>query len=99
MVRHIVAWSFKDELSDEERRDSAGKIKKDLEALPEIVGGIIDIKVYIDLLPASNKSMVLNSLFESEHALAEYQIHPEHKKISAFVGSVMKERVCVDYLE
>ena len=99
MVRHIVTWSFKDELTEEEKGEHAKKIKADLEALPQFISGIIDIKVYIDLLPASNKSLILNSLFESEHALTEYQNHPEHKKVSAFVGTVVKDRVCVDYLE
>ena len=99
MVRHIVAWIFKDELTEQERNESAQKIKRDLEVLPEFIDGIVEIKVYIDLLPASNQSLVLNSLFESEQALADYQAHPEHKKVSAFVGSVVKSRVCVDYVE
>ena len=99
MVRHIVTWSFKDELNEQERKDNARKIKADLEALPQHIDGIIEIKVYTDLLPASNRSLILNSLFENEQALNDYQIHPEHKKVSAFVGTVTKDRVCVDYVE
>jgi len=99
MVRHIVTWSFKDELSEQERKENAQKIKADLEVLPQYIDGIIEIKVYTDLLPASNRSLVLNSLFESEQALNNYQSHPEHKKVSAFVGTVVKDRVCVDYEE
>jgi len=99
MVRHIVAWSFKDGFTDEEKQAHALKIKTELEVLPSIIVGIVELNVQIDLLPTSNRSAVLNSLFESEEALKAYQIHPEHKKVSAFVGTVMTDRVCLDYEE
>jgi hypothetical protein len=38
-------------------------------------------------------------LFENEEALATYQAHPEHKRVSVFVGSVMQDRACIDYFE
>ena len=99
MVRHIVAWSFKEGFSDEEKQVHALKIKTELEALPNIIGGIVELNVQINLLPTSNRSAMLNSLFESEEALKAYQVHPEHKKVSEFVRSVMEYRVCLDYIE
>jgi Stress responsive A/B Barrel Domain. len=99
MIRHIVAWSFKEEFSPAENAAHAARIKAELEALPEIIGGICELNVHIELLGASNRNAVLNSLFESEEALAAYQTHPEHKKVSAFVRSVMTDRVCLDYAE
>jgi hypothetical protein len=99
MVRHIVSWSFKDEFTAQQRKEYAQKIKADLEALPDCIEGIIEIKVYTELLPASNRDLVLYSLFESENALEQYQVHPEHMKVSDFVRSVVKDRVCIDYQE
>ena len=99
MVRHIVAWSFKDGFTADEKQAHLQKIKTDLEALPSIIGGIIELKVHINLLETSNRSAMLDSLFESEDALKAYQIHPEHKKVSEFVRSVMEDRVCLDYEE
>ena len=99
MIRHIVAWSFKEGFSPEENAQHTAKIKAGLEALPQIIDGICELNVHIDMLPSANRDAVLNSLFESKEALANYQMHPEHKKVSAFVGSVMTERVCLDYME
>jgi hypothetical protein len=99
MVRHIVTWNYKDGLSDAENKENALKIKAGLESLPEYIDGIAEIKVYINTLSSSNRDVILNSLFESGEALAAYQVHPEHKKISGFVGTVMQNRVCVDYEE
>lgn len=99
MVRHIVAWSFKPGFSEQEKKEYAQRIKSELESLRNIIPGIVEIKVYTELLPSGNRDAVLNSLFESEQALADYQIHPEHKKTSAFVGTVMENRVCLDYTE
>lgn len=99
MVRHIVSWNFKEELTPEEKAGHGLKIKKDLEALKSVIEGIQELTVIVSPLPSSNAEIVLNSLFETEEALAAYQIHPEHKKASSFVGSVTKDRRCLDFLE
>ena len=98
MVQHIVTWSFADGFSDAENRANAQKIKQDLEALTKIIDGIVELKVYIELLPSTNRDAVLYSVFENAESLNAYQVHPEHKRVSAFVGSVMKDRVCLDYI-
>ena len=97
MVRHIVAWSFKDGFSVEEKNQHRAKIKAGLEALVGRIDGLVEMKVCTDPLTSSTSDMLLNSLFESEQALKAYQIHPEHKKVSAFVGEVMESRICLDY--
>ncbi|MCL2839458.1 MAG: Dabb family protein [Defluviitaleaceae bacterium] len=99
MVRHIVAWNYKDGFSASENQANAKKVKLELEALKHTIKGIIQITVHINLLPSSNKDLVLDSVFESEEALAAYQVHPEHKRVSAFVGTVTQNRACVDYHE
>ena len=99
MVRHIVAWSFKEGFTQEEKQAHLQKIKSSLEALPAIIGGVVELNVQIGLLETSNRSAMLNSLFETEKALQAYQVHPEHKKVSEFVRSVMEDRVCLDYEE
>ena len=99
MLRHIVAWNYKDGFTDRENQKNAKKVKSDLEALKQSINGIIELEVYINTLSSSNKDIILNSLFESEDALSAYQIHTEHKKVSAFVGSVMQNRACIDYYE
>lgn len=99
MLRHIVAWNYKDELVGDEKRKHAQRIKSELEALTQCIDGIIELKVHIDMLPSSNKDIVLNSLFESEEALLAYQVHPEHQRVGEHVRSVTQNRTCVDYFE
>lgn len=99
MIRHIVSWNFKEGFSPEENAAYAKKIKQDLESLRGVVPGIAELKVLIDLLPSGNVDVVLNSLFENAEALDSYQIHPEHKKAGAFIGQVMENRRCIDYVE
>jgi len=99
MLRHIVAWNHKEEFSEAQKKDNAGKVKKELESLADLISEVKELKVYINTLPTGNRDMILDSLFENEEALAAYQVHPEHKRVSALVGSVTQDRACIDYIE
>jgi len=99
MLRHIVAWNFKEGFTDEQNRENALKVKSELESLINHIDGLVEIRVFIDQLPSSTRNIVLNSLLRDEEALAVYQAHPEHQRVAAFVASVTRDRVCVDYLE
>ena len=99
MLRHIVAWNYKDGLTDRQNKENAQKIKSEMEALTQCIDGIIELKIHINELPSSTRDMVLNSLFESEEALAAYQAHPEHKRVGALVKAATQDRVCIDYHE
>ena len=99
MLRHIVTWNYKDGLSDIENKENALKVKHELESLISCINGIIEMKVYINELKSSNRDIILNSLFVSEDALSAYQVHPEHRRVSEFIGSVMQNRACIDYYE
>ena len=99
VIRHIVTWNFKEGFSDTEKRQNALKVKTELENLKKVIQGIIELRVFIDVLLSSNRDIILNSIFENEKALSEYQIHPEHKRVSAYVGTVLQNRACIDYYE
>lgn len=98
-IRHIVMWNYKSGFTNAENMANACKVKKEMEALVGIIPGIISLKVIIEALNTSNRSVVMNSLFTSEKTLAEYQIHPEHVRVSNYIGTVMMNRTCIDYLE
>ena len=99
MLRHIVTWNYKDGFSEAENKENAIRIKRELEELFHRIGGIIEMNVHINELSSSNQDLILNSLFESAEALVDYQSHPEHVTISAFVSSTMQNRACIDYYE
>lgn len=99
MIRHIVAWSFKEEFTPEENQAHAEKIKNALESLPDVISEIVSIRVVTDPAQTSSRDMLLTSLFKTEDDLKAYQVHPEHKKVSGFVRSVMTDRICLDFEE
>jgi hypothetical protein len=99
VIRHIVTWNFKEGFSDTDKRQNALTVKTELENLKKVIEGIVELKVFTNALPSSNRDIILNSLFEDEKALSEYQIHPEHQRVSAYVGTVVQNRACIDYCE
>lgn len=96
MVRHVILWQFKDELSAPEREAAAAKIKAELEALCGVVPGLLSLTVLTNPLATSNVDLMLDSTLESEEALAGYAVHPEHVKAATYVRSVVKSRYCMD---
>lgn len=101
MVRHIVLWKYKEELTEEERNTLGEEAKNRLEALKEIIPGILSLKVITKTLPTGtgNCDLMLDSSFISREALDFYQNHEEHVKAGAFVRSITHGRICVDYEE
>ena len=98
MIRHIVAWNYSPEFSDEEKLANGLKVKEKLEGLKALIPEIVEIRVHLKQLGTSDKAVVLNSLFASEAALQAYQVHPEHQQAADFVRSVLTDRVCLDFL-
>lgn len=98
MVKHIVSWKFKPEVSAEERAKIATEFDLALQAVKEAAEGVIDVKVICPPLDTSNMDVVLDSTFETVEALAAYQVHPDHKAAgAAYVKPYMTDRTCCDY--
>jgi len=98
MVKHVILWTLKDELTDEEKTYVKQGIKKGLEGLKGKVPGIVDIRVNINGLASSNADLMLDSTFESEEALKGYAVHPEHVAVADNkVRPYTKIRSCLDY--
>lgn len=97
MVRHIILWKLKEELTGEERACAMKKAKDSLESLLGVVPGLTKIRVYTEKLPSSSADMMLESEFESAGALAVYRDHPAHvAAANTFVRPITAERVCMD---
>ncbi len=97
MVNHIVLWSLKAGLTDQEKEKAAVRIKKELEAVKEQVSGVISLNVVTEPLASSNKDIGLISVFENEEALKNYQVHPAHVAAGSYIKTVTEERTCLDY--
>ena len=98
MVKHVIIWDFKDELTAEQKKEAAARMKEGLEALNGVIEGLISLHVITELLDTSNGSIMLDSVFEDEKALAYYADHPAHVKVKEYVHTVVKARKCADYV-
>ena len=99
MVKHIILWKLRSELSAEEKRAKALAIKQGLEGLKGQVPGLLDIHVQIDgRLETSNADIMLDSTLESFEALKGYAVHPAHVAVANGVVRPNTElRTCLDY--
>ena len=99
MVRHVIFWQLKDELTADEKVIVKKGIKEGLEGLSGRIPGLISIKVETEPLASSNAEVMLDSVFESEEALKGYSVHPEHVKVAdEKVRPYTKTRTCMDYI-
>lgn len=100
MVKHIILWQLRDELSTEEKENIKKEIKTGLEALVGKIPGLLAVSVQIDGLASSNADLMLDSSFEDEAALKLYATHPEHVAVAdGKVRPYTKTRVCLDFEE
>lgn len=99
MVKHIILWTLKEELSGTEKESVKKGIKESLEALRGVVPGLLDIKVIIDgRLDSSNADVMLDCTLESEEALKGYAVHPAHvAAANAKVRPFTAVRSCIDF--
>lgn len=97
MVHHVVLWNLISTLNAEEKREAAQKMKELLEPIADLVEGTVSLQVVTEGLASSNKDVALISVFETEEALKNYQVHPAHVKAGKFVRSVTCDRACMDY--
>ena len=98
MVKHVILWQLKDELSAKEKAAVKAGIKEGLEALAGKIPGLTEIKVQTEGLASSNADVMLDSTFEDEAALKGYAVHPEHVAVAdGKVRPYTKTRLCLDF--
>ena len=99
MVKHMVLWSFKEEISQEERKVAAAKIKEGLEGLVGVVPGLKSAYVVTDPIPSSTHDLCLITELETAEDLKNYAVNPDHVKVATFVRSVTCNRAAMDFEE
>ena len=98
MVKHVILWQLKEELSDAEKAAIKAGIKAGLEGLAGQIPGLVEIHVNTGALPSSNADLMLDTIFESAEALKGYSTHPAHVAVAnSKVRPYYKNRVCLDY--
>jgi len=97
MVKHIILWKLKSEFTAEQAAEAKAECKSRLEALNGKIPGMLSLSVIIDGCDSSNADMMLDSAFETEEALAGYQVNPLHQEAAGYVRSVVENRLCLDF--
>ncbi len=99
MVKHIILWKLRSELSKEQKKEVALAIKAGLEGLKGQVPGLLDIHVQATRqLPSSNADIMLDSTLESPEALQNYAVHPAHVAVAnGIVRPNTELRTCLDF--
>lgn len=99
MVKHIILWQIKDELTEDEKAVLKAEAKDGLEALVGRIPGLVELHVYTDALASSNADMMLDATLTDEESLKGYAVHPEHVAIAGGkIAPNVKTRVCMDFI-
>ena len=94
-IRHIVCWKL-NALTPRKKAEDAAGIVAGLEALVGVVPEIRGLTVGPDVAGNENWDVALIADFDDLEALDRYQRHPEHKKVGAFIRTVVADRLAVD---
>lgn len=98
MVKHIILWKLKEELSTEQKEAVKADIKKNLEALVGVVPGLTKMNIRTEFLESSSADIMMDSELESEEALKAYQTNPSHVHVAdTYVRPNAKVRLSMDY--
>ena len=99
MVKHIILWRLREDLTAEEKESVKQGIKAGLEGLAGRIPGMVDITVNVDgRLDSSNADVMLDSTFTDEAALKAYAMHPEHVAVAdGKVRPYTSLRTCLDF--
>lgn len=100
MVRHIVIWKLKEELTGERLAMVKQNAKEALEALTGQIPGLLSATVQIEGLASSSGDMMLDTAFADEAALLQYQKHPLHQAAAdTYVRPYTHARMCMDFVK
>jgi len=98
MIRHVVSFKFKDEVSGASKEQNMQKSKELLEGLPGKIPEIKNLEIGVNIKEdPTNYDMVLVVDFDSLEDLQIYLDHPTHKKVGEFLAKVREHRVVVDF--
>lgn len=97
MVKHIVLFKLKDEVSADEKLAVMNDFKAAIEALPAKIPVIRKIEVGLNMNPGETWNIALYSEFDTLDDVRVYAVHPDHVAAGKLLATVKESRACVDY--
>jgi hypothetical protein len=96
-IRHVVTWKLAAE-DAAERGAQALEVARRLNALDGVVPQLLSISAGANVAyTETNWHVALVADFASVAAIEEYQVHPAHEEVAAYIRSVVSSRVAVDF--
>lgn len=94
MIRHIVLFKFKPEIT----REQKNKLVEDLKSLKDKIPLIQRLEVGLDIGRKSNSfDLTLNADFNTWEDVEKYSIHPDHVMVVKSIKQVCEDTCKVDY--
>jgi len=98
MLKHIVFIKLKDSYSAEEKQGIIKEIASKLSSLPKYITEIVKLETGINFsMRPSAFDLSLYVEFKNKEELQSYQVHPKHKEVLTYLGSLEIETAVVDY--
>ncbi len=98
MVRHVILWKLKEDLTEEEKNKVRKEAKEHLEGLVGVVPGLREMHINIEGLASANMDMMLDALLDDEASLKGYSKNPNHVAVAnTYVRPYTVLRSCFDY--
>ena len=97
MVKHIVLFKLKENLSPETKADAMNRFKSAIEALSPVIPSIRKIFVGLNVNPNEKWDICLESEFDTLADVKAYAIHPAHVAAASILKEVKQDRACCDY--
>ena len=98
MVKHIVLFKLKENLSTEEKQAVIDKFKAAIEALPAKISVIRKVEVGLNMNPGETWNIALYSEFDTLEDVKAYAVHPAHVAAAGILKEAKQDRACTDYI-
>lgn len=97
MVKHIVLFKLKENLTPEKKQEVMNQFKNAIEALPATISTIRHIYVGFNINPDEQWDICLDSEFDTLEDMKAYSVHPAHLAAAGLLKDVKEGRACTDY--
>lgn len=97
MVKHIVIFRLKEELTFQEKEKAMLDFKSGIEALPAVIPSIRAIGVGLNINEDEACDICLDSSFDSLEEVRAYSAHPAHQAVAGALKPYVAVRSCVDF--
>ena len=94
MLTHLVIWKYKQEASDEERREHVALLRALARVVPEVQGLAVGTDVL--RLPRSYDTGLV-ATFRDRAGLEAYTVHPDHVVAADFGRRISEHVASVDF--